>query len=44
VLVLGFLIDTPSSDDAVFVDLPHEPVLAPDRVGSTRFSDHYEVS
>jgi hypothetical protein len=44
VLVLGFLIDTPSSDDAVFVDSPHEPVLAPDRVGSTRFSDHYEVS
>jgi hypothetical protein len=37
VLVLGFLTDTPTSDEAAFIDSPHEPVRAPDRVGSTRF-------
>jgi hypothetical protein len=38
VLVLGFMTDTPMSDEAAaFIDSPHERVRAPDRVGSTRF-------
>jgi len=44
VLVLGFLTDTPTSDEAAFIDSPHEPCVR--RTASVRraFSDHYEVS